>query len=193
MGNSINGKKVAFLATNGFEQSELLETKRLIEEAGAQTTIVAPEAGQIRAWKDKDWGDTIRVDQTLDQSKPDQFDALVIPGGVISSDELRTDRRAVNFVRRFAEQGKVIGAICHGPWLLVEADIAQDHRITSWPSLKTDLENAGAIWQDKEVICDTGIVTSRKPVDIPAFSRKLVEEIAEPSHKDRMFKAVSFI
>jgi protease I len=182
MAERIDGKRVAIVATNGFEQSELLEPKRALEQAGAVTTVVSLESGEIKGWNEKNWGESIPVDKTLDECSPEDFDALVLPGGVMNPDKLRVDERAVRFARGFFEQGKPVGAICHGPWLLVEADVVQNRRMTSWPSLKTDLRNAGANWEDSECIVDEGLVTSRKPADLPAFCSKLIEEIGEGKH-----------
>jgi len=185
MPNSIQGKRIAILATDGFEQAELLEPKRNLESAGAITTVIAPKAGQIKGWAEQNWGQSVNVDQTLDEADPNNFDALLLPGGVMNPDKLRMDERAVNFAKAFNDSGKPIGAICHGPWLLVEADVVEGREITSWPSLKTDIENAGGDWVDREVVADNGIVTSRKPADIPAFSQKLIEEIAEGVQANR--------
>lgn len=182
MAEEIKGKRVAILATDGFEQSELLEPKKALDEAGAQTTIVSIKPGEIKGWSGGTWGQTVPVDKTLDEVTCDDFDALMLPGGVMNPDKLRMDEQAVRFAREFADQGKPIGAICHGPWLLVEADVVHNRRVTSWPSLKTDLRNAGARWEDSECVVDEGIVTSRKPADIPAFSKKLIEEIGEGRH-----------
>lgn len=182
MGTQLQGKRVAILATNGFEQSELVEPKRMLEEAGAETVVISPESGEIKGWKDKDWGDSVRVDQVLGGASSEDFDALVLPGGQMNPDILRMNPEAVRLVKAFAESGKPIGAICHGPWLLAEAGAAEGRRMTSWPSIKTDLINAGADWADEEVVTDAGIVTSRKPDDIPAFARKLIEEISEGVH-----------
>lgn len=162
------------------------EPKRILEEAGAETTVVSLKEGQIRGWTDNDWADFVPVDKTLDQCSSEDFDALVLPGGVSNPDHLRADPRAVAMVREFAEAGKPIGAICHGPWLLVEADALQGRKATSWPAIKTDLANAGAEWVDEEVVTDAGIVTSRKPADIPAFAQKLIEEISEGVHARSM-------
>lgn len=183
MNNRTLGKKVAILATDGFEQSELEKPKRALEEAGMETTVVAPKSGQIRGWNNKEWGDAIKVDATLKECKPDEFDALLLPGGVINSDSLRMEEDAVEFVKSFFESGKPIGAICHAPWILAEAKVAKGRKITSWPSLETDMTNAGAHWVNQEVIVDEGLVTSRKPDDIPAFSAKLIEEIGEGRHR----------
>lgn len=182
MPNSISNKRVAILATNGFEQSELFEPKRALDEAGAETKIVSLEPGEIRAWKDKNWGETIGVDTTVDQCRSEDFDALLLPGGVMNPDQLRTNPEAVRFAKEFLDAGKPIGAICHGPWLLVETGELEGKQMTSWPSLKTDLTNAGVNWVDEEVVVDAGLVTSRKPADIPAFSQKLIEEISEGRH-----------
>ncbi len=175
-------RKVAFLLTDGFEQSEFTEPWNRLKQAGAQVTLVSLKSGKIQGMNHDQKADTFQVDQTLDQVSSDDFDALVLPGGVANPDTLRTHEAAVSFVRDFYEQGKPIGAICHGPWLLVEADIVEGREVTSWPSLKTDLLNAGGNWVDEACVCDEGIVTSRKPDDLPAFCDKLVEEIAEGKH-----------
>jgi protease I len=182
MGTQLNGKRVAILATNGFEQSELMEPKRILEEAGAETVVVSPESGQIKGWKDKNWGDSIPVDQPLSEATEEDFDALMLPGGQMNPDILRMNPEAVNFVKSFVESGKPVGAICHGPWMLAEAGVTDGLKMTSWPSIKTDLMNAGADWTDEQVVTDQGIVTSRKPDDIPAFAAKLIEEINEGEH-----------
>jgi protease I len=184
MANELEGRRVAALVTHGFEQSELLEPKRALEAAGARVDIVAPEDGMIRGWQHKAWGQEVRVDRTLMDVRPQESDAVLLPGGVMNPDVLRTKREAVDFVRNAFQAGTPIAAICHGPWLLVEADVVGGVRLTSWPSLRTDLTNAGAIWVDQEVVVDRGIVTSRKPADIPAFTRKLIEEFAEGRHGD---------
>lgn len=182
MAQTLANKRVAILATNGFEQSELLEPKKALEAEGATTTIVSPESGEIRGWKNREWADSIKVEATLDSCASEDFDALLIPGGTMSPDRLRMDPAAVQFVKDFIEAGKPVGAICHGPWMLVEADCVRGRTVTSWPSVQTDLKNAGANWVDQEVVCDQGLVTSRKPEDIPAFTKKLVEEIKEGIH-----------
>jgi protease I len=179
MARSLAGKRVAILATDGFEQSELAEPRRALEEAGAKTDIVSLRAGTIRGWKDRNWGDAFSVDRTVGEASADDYDALVLPGGVMNPDKLRVDHDAVAFVRRFFEKGKPVGAICHGPWTLINAGVAQGRLMTSWPSLRQDLVNAGARWTDEEVVADGRLVTSRKPADLPAFNRKLVDEIAE--------------
>jgi protease I len=179
----LKNKKVAILATDGFEQSELFEPKKALEDAGADVTIVSLKAGKIKAWDKNDWGKKIEVDQIVSSANAESFDALVLPGGVMNPDKLRTHEEAVDFVRAFAQGGKPIAAICHGPWTLVEADVVRGKRMTSWPSLRTDLTNAGANWVDEEVVVDEGLVTSRKPDDIPAFNAKMIEEIAEGRHR----------
>lgn len=182
MNEKVKGKRVAILATDGVEQSELIEPKKILEEAGAVTSVVSNKAGEIKAWNNTDWGKPISVDKTLDQCTPEDFDALVLPGGVMNPDKLRRERKAVAFVQRFFESGKPIGAICHAPWMLIEADVVRGREVTSWPSLEKDLENAGAEWVDREVVVDQSLVTSRKPEDIPAFAKKLIEEIGEGVH-----------
>ncbi len=178
----LTGKKVAILATDGFEQSELAEPRKALEEAGATTHIVSPKAGNIRGWKDKDWGDEFTVDVILSQAKAEDYDALLLPGGVMNPDQLRLEDDAVRFVEEFFDAAKPVAAICHGPQLLIEADVVAGRRLTSYPSLKTDLLNAGADWVDEEVVTDSGLVTSRKPADIPAFNAKMIEEIKEGVH-----------
>lgn len=182
----LNGKRVAILATDGVEEVELVEPRKALDDAGAKTTLISPAAGKIKAWQHDRWGDEIPVDMTIDQASPDAFDALMLPGGVMNPDTLRMDDRAVQFTRQMFDAGKPIAAICHGPWLLVEADVVRNRSVTSWPSLETDLRNAGADWSDQEVVTDMGLVTSRKPDDIPAFNRKMIEEFAEGVHEQRM-------
>jgi protease I len=179
---NLDGKRVAILATDGFEQSELLEPRKALEAAGAKTFVVSPKSGQIKAWHDNNWGVDVSVDVPLDGAKPEDYDALLLPGGVANPDKLRIEPKAVQFVKAFVVAGKPIGAICHGPWTLIEADAVRGRKMTSWPSLQTDLRNAGAHWTDAEVVTDHGLVTSRKPADIPAFSKQLIAEIAEGSH-----------
>jgi protease I len=182
MNGKISGKRVAILATDGFEQTELMEPKRLLEEAGAETFVVSPHSGEITGWKDKNWADKVPVDETLDSCSAEDFDALVLPGGLMNPDRLRMDSQAVRFVRDFVTAGKPIGAICHGPWTLIEAGAVKGKTMTSWPAIRSDLENAGAEWVDEEVVTDNGLVTSRKPADVPAFTKKLIEEISEGIH-----------
>ncbi len=176
---SLKGRKVAILATDGFEQSELIEPRKALDHAGAKTVVIAPKSGAIKGWKAKNWGDDVAVDVPLDKASPDDYDALLLPGGVLNPDRLRTESKAVSFVRAFFDSEKPVAAICHGPMMLIEADVLRGRRLTSWPSLKTDIRNAGGEWSDAEVIVDRGLVTSRKPDDIPAFNRKMIEEIAE--------------
>ena len=170
-------KKVLILATDGFEQSELTGPKQALEDAGIETTVASPHDGEIKGWDKTDWGDSVKVDATLDQVSVDEFDALVLPGGQINPDKLRLEDKAVSLVQQFAESGKPVAAICHGPWLLVEADVVDGRTVTSWPSIRTDLRNAGATVVDREVVVDGNIVTSRKPDDIPAFTDAFVELI----------------
>lgn len=170
-------KRIAILATNGFEQSELMDPRENLKTAGYTVDVVSPEAGSIRGWKDKDWGDTVDVDVALADADAKDYDALVLPGGVINPDKLRMDPAALDFIRAFADDHKVIAAICHAPWLLVETGIAKDRDVTSWPSVRTDLENAGGRWRDEAVVEDGNLITSRKPEDIPAFSRAVIRRV----------------
>lgn len=181
----ISGKRIAILATNGFEQSELEVPLKKLREAGATVDVVSPEAGEIKGWDKKDWGRAVRVDRTLDEANPSDYDALVLPGGQINPDLLRVEPKAVDFVKAFWADSKVIGAICHAPWLLVEAGIVKGRRVTSYKSIKTDVINAGGKWEDSEVVTDQGLVTSRHPGDLDAFTAKLTEEIAEGRHERR--------
>jgi protease I len=178
MADQLKGKRVAILATNGFEQSELEEPKRALEAAGAKADVIAPKSGHIRGWKHKDWGENVAVDVVLDQADPNQYDALVLPGGVINPDQLRMLPQAVEFVRAFGAARKPIAAICHGPWTLIDADLVRGRKVTSWPSLRADLQNAGAEWKDQQVVVEGGLITSRKPDDLPAFNEAIVKEIA---------------
>lgn len=189
MKESLSGRKVAILATDGFEQSELMEPKKTLEGAGATTHVIAPKSGEIRGWHNHEWGEKIHVDRTLDQCKASEYDALMIPGGAMSPDHLRTDPKAVQIVRDFAKSGKTIAAICHGPAMLIEADIVKGRRITSWPSLKTDLKNAGANWVDQTVASDHELLTSRKPADIPDFCKALIDQLAEGHQRQRWKEA----
>ena len=175
----LDGMKVAVLVTDGYEPSELTEPIRALREAGAEPMIVSDHDGQIRGKTD---ADTATVDATLEIARPDDFEALLLPGGVKNPDTMRQNERGVAFVRHFADAGKPIAAICHAPWILVEADVVRGRRVTSYPSLKTDLRNAGAEWVDAEVVTDRGIVTSRTPKDLPAFNAKMIEEFAEGTH-----------
>ena len=177
------GKRVAILATDGVERVELLEPRKALDEAGARTVVVSPNTGKIRGWEHDHWGDDILVDQSLESVRADDFDALMLPGGVMNPDHLRQNESAVQFVRSFFEAGKPVAAICHAPWMLVEAVVVAGRTLTSWPSLRTDIRNAGGEWVDREVVTDEGLVTSRKPDDIPAFNRKMIEEFAEGLHE----------
>jgi protease I len=178
----LKGRRVAILATDGFEQSELLEPKKALEAAGAQVDVVSPQKGSIKGWNHKDWGKSVDVDIMLSEADADDYAALMLPGGVINPDRLRIDQDAVQFVQKFVDARKPIAAICHGPQVLIETGIVKGRQVTSWPSLKTDLINAGAHWVDNEVVTDQGLVTSRKPDDIPAFNKKMIEEFAEGVH-----------
>jgi protease I len=175
---TLNGKRIAILVAHGFEYSDLVEPKLALEGAGATTKIVSPESNEVKSWKDKNWGLSIPVNVPLDAARPDQFDALLLPGGVMNPDTLRMNPMAVKFVKDMAESGKPIAAICHGPWTLVEANLVHGKKMTSWPSLKTDIRNAGGVWTDEEVVIDRNLVTSRKPDDIPAFNRAMIELFA---------------
>jgi protease I len=180
--SKLSGKTIAILATNGFEQSELMEPKKALEDAGAETQIISLESGEIKGWKDKNWGDSVPVDAVVGDVSASDFDGLVLPGGQMNPDILRADEKAVSFVRDFFEQHKPVGAICHGPWLLVEAGVLDGRTVTSYHSIQTDVKNAGANWVDQEVVCDQGLVTSRSPKDLPAFNAKLIEEFSEGEH-----------
>jgi protease I len=175
MKHDLKGIKVAILATDGFEQSELLEPKQALEDAGAEVSIVSLKSGEIKGWKDKNWGDPVAVDLTVDEARAGDFDALHLPGGVINPDKLRMDEKAVNFVKEFFAAGKPVAAICHAPWMLIEADVVDGKTLTSWTSIRTDLENAGAKWIDQEVVVDGQLITSRKPQDLPAYNEKMIE------------------
>lgn len=179
---TLEGRRVAILVENGFEQVELTEPRNALEEAGARTTLVSPAPTKVKGWKYVEWGDDFDVDLPLDEADPDDFDALLLPGGVMNPDKLRMNTAAVAFVRSFFDQKKPIASICHGPWMLVEADVVRGRRVTSYWSIKTDLKNAGAEWVDEEVVTDQGIVTSRHPKDIPAFNGKMIEEFSEGKH-----------
>jgi protease I len=182
MSDKLKGKRVAILATDGVEQVELLEPKKALEEAGAMTEVISPKDGKIKGWNHTEWGQEIPVNVNLKSADHNSYDALLLPGGVMNPDYLRMEPSAVQFVKSFFDSGKPVGAICHGPWLLVEADVIRGRKLTSWPSLRTDIRNAGGEWTDQEVVTDHGLVTSRKPADIPAFNRKIIEEFAEGRH-----------
>jgi protease I len=179
---NLNGKKVAILVEDGFEQVELTSPKQALEQAGAKAEIVSPKHDKVKGWDHTNWGQEFPVDVPLEQANPNNYDALLLPGGVMNPDKLRMNQQAVQFVRNFFEQGKPVASICHGPWMLVEADVARGRKLTSYPSIKTDVKNAGGNWVDQEVVVDQGLVTSRSPKDLPAFNQKLVEEVAEGQH-----------
>jgi len=182
-------RKIAILATDGFEQDELLGPRRLLEQAGLEVEVLAPaktaKPGEIKAWKFTDWGETVRVDRKVDDAKVQDYEALVLPGGQINPDKLRLEPRAIDFIRAFGQTGRPIAAICHGPWTLIDAGLAKGKRMTSWPSLKNDLSNAGAQWADAEVIVDGPIITSRKPDDIPAFVDALIKQLGIDSKQKK--------
>jgi protease I len=179
----LEGRTIAFLATDGVEQIELTEPRRAVEEAGARTVLVALDAGEIQGFEHLDKAERFPVDRSIDEVDAAEFDGLVLPGGVANPDRLRMDERAVSFVRAFVDEGKPVGVICHGPWTLVESGALRGRRLTSFPSLRTDIENAGAHWEDSEVVVDNGLVSSRGPDDLPAFCGKLVEELSEGRHE----------
>lgn len=175
--DKLKGKRIAILATDGFEQAELLEPQKFLKNEGATVDVVSLKSGSIKGWDEKDWGDKVDVDKTLGDAQAGDYDALVLPGGQMNPDVLRTEPKAVNFVRDFVNAGKVVAAICHGPWTLIEADAVRGKKMTSWPSLQTDLRNAGAHWQDSEVVVDGNLITSRKPGDLDAFNQKIEEKL----------------
>ena len=179
MPHTLQGKKVAILVTDGFEQVELTEPRKALEQAGAEAHVVSPAKGTVKGWNHTEWGDKLPVDVPLDQANAEQYDALLLPGGVMNPDKLRMNPTAVGFVKAFFDARKPVAAICHGPWTLIEAGVVRGRRMTSYPSIKTDLKNAGAEWMDQEVVVDQGLVSSRKPDDIPAFNQKMIETFAE--------------
>jgi protease I len=178
MARNLNDVRVAILATDGFEQSELLEPRRALDEAGANTEVVSLKSGEIKGWNHKEWGGSVAVDKTIESAEAKNYDALLLPGGVMNPDRLRMDAKAVAFVKAFFDAKKPVAAICHGPWTLIEAGAATGRRLTSWPSLKTDIQNAGGSWVDQEVVVDGNLVTSRNPKDIPAFNREIAKLFA---------------
>jgi protease I len=182
MTEQLKGRRVAALVAKGFEQIELIQPRDALTAAGAIVHVVSPEEGRVRGWNHTDWGEEVAVDRRLDDARADDYDALLLPGGVMNPDRLRMNAKAVQFVKQFFDNGKPIAVICHGPWTLVEAGVVKDLTITSYPSLKTDLQNAGATWVDREVVVDRGIVSSRKPADLPAFTARMIEEFAEGAH-----------
>ncbi len=183
MSDTLKGKNIAILATDGFEQVELTKPKQALEEAGAKTAVVSPKENKIKGWDMKEWGKDVPVDVPLTSADPSRYDALLLPGGVMNPDQLRMIPEAVRFVKHFFDEGKPVASICHGPWMLVEADAVRGRTVTSWPSLKTDIRNAGGTWVDQEVIVSNGVVTSRKPDDIPAFNREMISLFAKGLEK----------
>ena len=188
MADKLQGKRVAFLATDMVEQVELTEPWQAVKDEGAAVELISLEEGEIQSFNHYDKADEFKVDRTVEEARADDYDALVIPGGVGNPDTMRTDENAVQLVRDFFEQGKPVGVICHGPWMLVEAGVVRGRKVTSWPSLQTDIRNAGGNWVDEEVVVDQGLVTSRKPDDLPAFNKKIIEEFAEGRHEEQAAK-----
>jgi protease I len=187
--NELQGKRVAFLATDMVEQIELIEPWNAVKAEGAEPELISLEEGEIQGFNHYDKADTFKVDRTVEEARADDYDGLVIPGGVGNPDTMRTDENAVELIRQFFQQGKPVGVICHGPWMLVEAGVVRGRKVTSWPSLQTDIRNAGGNWVDEEVVVDEGLVTSRKPDDLPAFNAKIIEEFAEGRHEQQAEKA----
>jgi protease I len=185
VGDKLQGTRVAFLATDMVEQVELTEPRRAVEDVGARVVLISLEEGESEVFNHYDKADTFKVDHTVEEARADDYDALVIPGGVGNPDTMRADENAVQLVRDFFEQGKPVGVICHGPWMLVEAGVVRGRMVASWPSLQTDIRNAGGNWVDEEVVVDNGLVTSRKPDDLPAFNKKIVEEFCEGRHEEQ--------
>jgi protease I len=189
MANELQGEEIAFLATDGVEQIELIEPWKAVEQAGGEPELLSIQPGKIQGFQHLDKGEEFSVDKHVSQAEPDDYDGLVLPGGVANPDFLRMDEDAVRFVKNFFETGKPVGVICHGPWTLVEAGVVKGRKITSWPSLETDIRNAGGNWVDEEVVVDAGLVSSRKPDDLPAFCAKIVEEFGEGVHEEQAEKA----
>jgi len=183
MARKLDGKKVAILVTDGFEQVEMTKPREALDEAGAETKIVSLKPGKIQGMNHADKGDKFDVDLTLDEARPEEFDALLIPGGLMNPDALRSNDEALEFTRHFFREGKPVAAICHGPWVLIDAGVVRARTLTSWPAIKNDVKNAGGKWVNEEVVVDNGLVTSRKPDDIPAFNKKMIEEFCEGRHE----------
>ena len=191
MSQQLAGKRVAIVVTDGFAQDELAQPKQALEEAGAVAEIVSPNREKVKGWKYTDWGTEFKVDKQVAKADPNSYDALMLPGGEMNPDHLRIDKATIQFIQSFVRSGKPIAAICHGPLTLIEANAVKGRRLTSYPSLQTDLRNAGAEWVDQEVVTDRGLVTSRKPGDIPAFNRKMIEEFAEGKHESHPESGIS--
>jgi protease I len=189
MKTKLNGKKIAILVADGFEQVELTSPKEALEKAGAQTEIISPSDKTVKGWEETKWGKALRVDVPLKKAKPDDYDGLVLPGGIMNPDKLRQNEQALEFVRAFFDARKPVAAICHGPWTLIDAGVIKGRKVTSYHSIQTDLRNAGAEWVDEPVVVDNGLVTSRKPGDLPAFNRKMIEEFSEGIH-DRSQRSI---
>jgi deglycase len=185
MAQELNGKKIAILVTDGFEQVELTEPRRALEQAGAEADVISPKEDRVKGWNHTEWGDEFPVDVPLASANPNDYDALLLPGGVMNPDKLRINMQALQFVKAFFDAGKPVAAICHGPWTLIDAGVVKGRKLTSYESIQTDLKNAGAVWVNEEVVVDSGLVTSRKPDDIPAFNRKMIEEFAEGKHQQQ--------
>jgi protease I len=183
MNQQLNGKRIAILVEDGFEQVELAKPKQALEDAGAQTDIISPSSDKVKGWNHTEWGDEFRVSVPLGKAKSNDYDALLLPGGVMNPDKLRRNPQALEFVKAFFDAGKPVAAICHGPWTLIDAGVVKGRKLTSYESIQTDLKNAGAHWVDQEVVVDNGLVTSRKPDDIPAFNARMIEEFAESKHR----------
>ena len=183
MAGQLDGKRILILATNGFEQSELEVPRDRLKAAGAQVDIVSPEQGEIKGWDLKDWGRPVKVDKALSDARESDYDAIVLPGGQINPDLLRVNKDALKLIKAFYDAGKTVAAVCHAPWLLIETGLAQGKKMTSYHSIKTDVVNAGAQWEDKEVVTDNGLITSRNPGDLEAFTNKIIEEVKEGKHQ----------
>jgi protease I len=186
MSKKLDGKKVAILVADGFEQVEMTKPREALAHAGAETKIVSPKSGQIQGMHHADKGEMFDVDLSLQDARPEEFDALMIPGGLMNPDQLRSTTEALDFVRHFFREGKPVAAICHGPWVLIDAGVVRGRTLTSWPAIKADVRNAGGHWVNEQVVVDNGLVTSRKPDDIPAFNEKMIEEFAEGKHAPRL-------